>query len=313
VPPSLEILDDAAAFLAVAEDHLARDPVLSTVVASVAHGEARTGSRAPEATGATGATGASAAPPHWYAVVRDAAGAVVGVAMRTAPFEPHPLFVLPMPDEAAVALARLLHARDENVVGVNGALPAARVLAEETARLTGRSVEVTMRTRLFELRSVLPPARQRPPGVLRLADEDDAELVVDWFRAFHTEADEQAGRASGHDPRAAAPGLVLQRLRAGLVHLWEHDGERVHLTARNATSYGAARIGPVFTPREHRGRGYAGAAVALVSQQVLDAGARPCLFTDQANPVSNRLYEGLGYRPVADMADVRVVAVGGRP
>ena len=27
-----------------------------------------------------------------------------------------------------------------------------------------------------------------------------------------------------------------------------------------------------------------------------------CLFTDQANPTSNKIYEALGYRPVVDMA-----------
>jgi predicted GNAT family acetyltransferase len=30
----------------------------------------------------------------------------------------------------------------------------------------------------------------------------------------------------------------------------------------------------------------------------------PCLYTDQANPTSNRLYSGLGYRPVVDMVDL---------
>ena len=47
--------------------------------------------------------------------------------MRTAPFEPHPLFALPMPAEVAVFLARELHARGEGIGGVNGALPAARL------------------------------------------------------------------------------------------------------------------------------------------------------------------------------------------
>ncbi len=73
--------------------------------------------------------------------------------------------------------------------------------------------------------------------------------------------------------------------------LWEVDGEPVHLTGRNPASYGAARIGPVYTPREHRGRGYASATVAELSRRILDEGDRPCLFTDQANPVSNRVYE----------------------
>jgi predicted GNAT family acetyltransferase len=66
------------------------------------------------------------------------------------------------------------------------------------------------------------------------------------------------------------------------------------------------RIGPVYTPREHRGRGYAGATVAAASRALVDEGAQVCLFTDQANPVSNALYERLGYRPLVDMANLVV-------
>ena len=58
----------------------------------------------------------------------------------------------------------------------------------------------------------------------------------------------------------------------------------------------------------HRGRGYASACVAEVSRQILAAGDRPCLFTDQANPTSNKIYEALGYRRVVDTANVVVVA-----
>jgi predicted GNAT family acetyltransferase len=90
------------------------------------------------------------------------------------------------------------------------------------------------------------------------------------------------------------------------VYLWEVDGEVVHLTSANPPAFGAARIGPVYTPARQRGRGYAGAAVAQVSQLILDEGARPCLFTDQANPVSNRIYQRIGYEPVVDMANLLV-------
>ena len=62
--------------------------------------------------------------------------------------------------------------------------------------------------------------------------------------------------------------------------------------------------GPVYTPPEERGQGYASAAVAALSQHVLDSGATPCLFTDQANPTSNAIYQRLGYRPLADMANL---------
>jgi len=291
VSARLEFFDDPAAFLAAAGDHLARDSVLNTVVATIAEREVREG--VPAAPGL----------PHWFVVARSDGGQVTGVAMRTAPFEPFPVFLLPMPAPAAVELARALHERGEEVGGANGALPATREFAEEAARLVRRTAEVVVQTRLHQLhRVVVPPT---PPGALRPAGEDDVDLVRSWYRAFHGEADEQAGRPAGTMPVEELPrGEMLLRIRDGRVFLWELDGEPVHLTAANPPAFGAARIGPVFTPAEHRGHGYAAAAVAQVSQLLLDEGSRPCLFTDQGNPVSNRLYERLGYEPVVDMADL---------
>ena len=79
-----------------------------------------------------------------------------------------------------------------------------------------------------------------------------------------------------------------------------------HLTGANPPAYGVARIGPVFTPKEHRGRGYASAAVAEVSRQLQAEGSRVTLFTDQANPTSNRIYVALGFEPVVDMVDLTI-------
>ena len=44
--------------------------------------------------------------------------------------------------------------------------------------------------------------------------------------------------------------------------------------------------------------------MAEVSREYVDQGVRCCLFTDQANPTSNRIYEALGYRPVVDMVNL---------
>jgi predicted GNAT family acetyltransferase len=296
---TVELLDDAAAFLERVAGHLALDPVLNTVVATVAEREVREGPLTRPGL------------PRWYAVVRAQDGSVVGVAMRTAPFAPYPLFVLPMPEEAARQLARLLHDRGEDVRGANGALPAVRTFAEETARLSGGEVTVRMHTRLFELRTVRVP--RRPAGLLRVAREEDADVALTWFGAFHAEADEQAGRSSGHDAETVTPDAVLRRLLAGRLFFWEVDGEPVHLTGLNDPAYGATRLGPVYTPRGHRGRGYASAAVAELSQRILGEGDRPCLFTDQANPVSNAVYERIGYEPVVDMVNLLVGGPGGRP
>jgi predicted GNAT family acetyltransferase len=68
---------------------------------------------------------------------------------------------------------------------------------------------------------------------------------------------------------------------------------------------GGARIGYVFTPRDHRGHGYAAALTAAVSQRILDGGRRFCvLYTDATNPVPNRIYPRVGYRHLTDLVDV---------
>lgn len=289
----LDFHDDPATFLEVAGEHLAADSVLNTVVASVTR-------RAVE-----GVDLARGSGPRWWLAVREGSR-VVGVAMRTAPASPYPLFVLPMPDGAAVGLARALHERGEPALGINGALPAAELVAAETAFLVGGEVRVAERTRLHAVDQVVPP---RPvPGRLRLATPDDLDLVLCWYLAFEGDAAEQAGRAGEH-PMLEAPGAatLLPRIERGRVWLWEDEhGVPVHLTATNPPAYGVVRVGPVYTPRERRGRGYASAAVAEVSQRLLDSGLRVCLFSDQANPTSNRVYEALGYRPVVDMANLVV-------
>lgn len=291
----LEFSADAAAFLAVAGDYLAAEPVINTVVATVAHHRA-----------AQVADGIEPPARDWWLAVRDLAGTVCGAGMRTAPFPPYPLFLLPMPDEAAGALARVLHERGEEVLGINGARPAADICAAELARRTGRRVEVRQQTRLHELGELVPPTPV--PGKLVAATEADLDLAIEWLTAFAQDADEQAGR-----PRSASPDKipnreeVRRRIRDRGLWFWLNAaGERVHLTGVSAPSFGVARVGPVYTPPAERGRGWASNAVAEVSRRVLASGARVCLYTDQANPVSNKVYAALGYRPVVDMVNLAI-------
>ena len=293
VAPSLEFFDDPAAFLAVAGDRLAADPVVSTVVATVAERAVR------ERSGGVPHRRA----PHWYAVTRDAAGSVAGIAMRTAPGAPYPLFLLEMGTDDVRELAARCVERGE-IAPANGVLPAAREFCEEVVRLAGGRVVVKEHTRLFELTELVSPD-DTPPGLLRPAAVGEADLCLDWLNRFHPEAAEQAGHAGAHRPvdEFALPD-VLRRIAAGRLWVWEHpDHGPVHLTGANPPAFGVARVGPVYTPKAHRGRGYASAAVAEVSRAILATGSRACLFTDQANPTSNRIYEALGYRPVVDMAN----------
>jgi GNAT superfamily N-acetyltransferase len=291
----LRFYDDAGEFLEVAGVHLAEQPVLSTVMSGVA---SRIRDR--RAAGVPWPEGV----PCWFAAFVDG-GQVAATAMRTATFGEFPAYLLPMSDDAAVLLARTLLGRDEPVLGANGALPAVQVFCEEMASATGRDARIGQHTRLFELGRLREPAAVA--GGLRLARPDERELVTSWYDAFMADADEQAGRAPGATPHESpGPEEMARRIETGQVFVWDVEGAAVHVTAASEPAYGVSRIGPVYTPREHRGRGYASRAVYEVSKRLVDSGVRACLFTDQANPTSNKIYEALGYERLVDMANLRV-------
>lgn len=293
---TVEFIEDPALFLAAAAVHLAREPVLATVVSSVTHRELaadEAGRPRPD-------------HPRWWAVVREGLD-VVGFAMRTAPFPPHPLFVLPMPHDAARAIARAVHARGEHVGGVNGARPAVDALAEESARLQGGGVAVEEHTRLFELGALRPPAAV--PGRLRAAHAGDLALTAAWLGDFESAAAAQGGRPApvGEGLRFDEVEDLAARIAEGRVWLWEDEhGEVVHLTGVQQPAFGVTRIGPVYTPPAQRGRGFASATVAAVTGRLVDDGVRVCLFTDQANTTSNGIYLALGFEPLADMVNLVV-------
>jgi hypothetical protein len=226
----LQFFTDPAEFLAAAGYRLAADPVISTVVTTIAH---RVLSQRSD--------GISQPDRNWWLVVSDDSGAVVGAGMRTATFAPYPPFLLPMPDEAAVTLAHALHERGEEVLGVNGALPAVELCAAELVRLDGGRIEVSLHTRLHELGELARPASV--PGGLVVATEDDVELVMQWFAAFMGDADEQAGRSRGASAHEVPDrSEMLRRLRAGRLWFWvDEAGERVHLTGATPPSFGPAR------------------------------------------------------------------------
>jgi hypothetical protein len=292
----LRFFDDPVPFLDVAADHLAEQPVVSTVVSGVASRIA-----ADAADGVEWPAGV----PRWFAVALDGEE-IVGVAMRTATFGTYPAFLLPMPEEAARLLARTLIERDEPMTAANGALPAVEVFCDEMAAHTGGTVRVGQHTRLFELGDLVEP--EPAAGRLRPAALEERDLVLSWYDAFMADADEQAGREPGESPHESpTPEAMTRRIEGGRIFVWEDpSGAPVHVTAASHPSYGVSRIGPVYTPREHRGRGIASTAVAQVSKLLRDSGEQACLFTDQANPTSNKIYEAIGYRRVVDMANLRV-------
>jgi uncharacterized protein len=215
----------------------------------------------------------------------------VGAALRTPPFN----LVVARPGSDGV-LSALADAIDEELPGVGGALPESETFAEVWAAKTGCATRRVMGLGVYALERVRPVSGV--PGALRRAGEDDRPLLIEWMRAFGDEALPEG------EVRGEAESAVDHRLHsegAGLV-LWEDDGP-VSVAGYGGRTPNGVRIGPVYTPPELRGRGYASALVAGLSTSLLAEGRRFCfLFTDLANPTSNRIYERIGYERVCESA-----------
>ena len=213
----------------------------------------------------------------------------VGAAFLHTP--PWPVVLTSMTAQTAAELAHALASRGRAVSGVNGDQAEAAAFGAAWHELTGDAIEESMRSRLYQLGELRPPD-PFPPGQARVAGLADRDLLIGWCQAFREEA------RSGPD---SLDDMVDDRLSYHGYTLWEQAGQPVSLAGLTRQVAGQVRVGPVYTPPGHRGRGYGGAVTWAVSQAARDAGAtQVLLFTDLANPTSNALYQRLGYQPVAD-------------
>jgi uncharacterized protein len=123
-------------------------------------------------------------------------------------------------------------------------------------------------------------------------------LLAGWYRGFIADTKLDATQKSAED--AVANSISQQRL-----YVWRTD-KPVSMAQTAGPTPNGIRISLVYTPPEYRGRGYASANVAALSQRMLDQGRKFCfLFTDLANPTSNKIYQHIGYVHQSNVAEYR--------
>jgi GNAT superfamily N-acetyltransferase len=273
---------DVAAFQAAAGAFLRADPVGNTLVLTIAE---TLRVRGPHAFGTED-------PLFGWLV--SGAGEVAGTFLHTPPY---PLLLGVVPVSAAPALVEVVGGRP--LPGVGGPVDVAHAVAEGVAAVRGVGLTVRRRERLYRLSSLTPPSSP-PAGRPVLADAARRDLIVAWYEAFAAEVGEA---------HAAMGGVVDDRLGHNGLWLWEDEaGEPVSLAGHSRVLAGMARVGPVYTPPEHRGHGYAGALTAATSSAAMRAGASEVLlFTDLANPTSNGVYQRIGFVPVDDRVSLEFV------
>ncbi|MGZ0150719.1 GNAT family N-acetyltransferase [Kribbella sp. WER1] len=271
----VRVTSDPQAFERTVFPFLQQDPVLHTIIMSNVHERANGTARAED-------------EPSYYVSVH--APDVVGVAMRT---PGRGVYVGALPEELADPIAEAYADVLPELKGVAGDRPAALRFGQRWCQLRGGTATETRGTRLHKLIELTPLAADGDPRPMR---SDDIEVVAAWSDGFALEATDEIS-PDNHE-------WAERKLALGTLAIWEADGVPVSMVGHHSALFGVCRVGPVYTPPEHRRHGYAGALTSHVSATILAAGNQACLYTDLANPTSNKIYHQAGYHPVADFVDV---------
>lgn len=194
------------------------------------------------------------------------------------------------------ALADVL-TEGERLPGITSEPRVAERLAELYVARAGGSYRHYMSMEAYSCPYAKPPAGVK--GHARSAVWDDADLVAEWLVGFDKDA---FGRLSDADgKRAEAESLI----RRGNLYLWMADDEPVSMANIAHRSPRHARLNAVYTPREHRGRGYASAVVGVLCSLLETEKLTPMLYADVANPDSNKVYRNVGFVACGQVAEYK--------
>ncbi|KAI8907327.1 hypothetical protein EDD86DRAFT_209334 [Gorgonomyces haynaldii] len=162
----------------------------------------------------------------------------------------------------------------------------------------GKETEVVMLVSVYVLDQLI---EKTGPGSLidatDLALEDNlVQTSLDWTAAFANELN----MPFTPDRESQHRGLVR-----GAIAIYSVNNKLVS-TASISGGGQVGRIGCVYTPPQERGNGYASHTVSLLCKAKLEKFKHIMLFADEMNPVSNKIYQNIGFKKVDSNKKVKI-------
>ncbi|KAI8806363.1 hypothetical protein BJ742DRAFT_774118 [Cladochytrium replicatum] len=245
-----------------------------------------------------------------YVVVHGESDKIIG--MGAYPGKDNPPFLSEMPPGCGVLISEALYPliRDDDVKGVNGAIEPTkefvsrwRELAQgDATAIPDRSLDIMMAVSRANLRT----PRKQIRGQVRDKDAVDVEEVLLLLNDFQ----EEVGL-----PVQATDDIMRrlkQRIARSELVIWESDDPIPAPVAiagwrPPGSEGGFPRVGPVFTPKQFRGCGFATAATYAVTKLAfgMTTAEEVILYAEKENLISTRVYKNLGYETVGQSARYR--------
>lgn len=223
---------------------------------------------------------------HYFWVVEED-GAWKGAAFWTPPYR----FTLTEMEAGCLqVLADEIRDTFPGIPGVGGPKESSARFSHFWNLKTRKAPFLEMSMRIYQLEK--PAVLSASPGALQTAEEEHTGFLVGWTRELNREA----GLNDGVEERKIVEGYIRERR----LFLWQDGGYRA-MAGYGRETPNSFSVNMVYTPPDFRRKGYATSLVSALSRRLLDSGKKTCcLYADLLNPVSNGIYQKIGYQPVGD-------------
>ncbi len=206
---------------------------------------------------------------------------------------PHPLLIYETDNvrnyEAVACLCKYLH---DNGIAVDLFMTEktlAKSFAETYSSISGKQFYNNENLVLYLIDSVndIPPIS----GSFRKAEQRDMYYLPYWY------ADFPPACKLGDYNLDNGIGSAQRHVDNGKCYIWEDDVP-VSMAAVTSELNDSVKIAWVYTPPHLCGKGYSSACVGALTRLLLQSHKYCILYANCANPISNRVYQKLGYKEI---------------
>lgn len=191
-------------------------------------------------------------------------------------------------DELYKFAAEEIYKQDNNLFGVLAETQISNKFAKYYSEVSRKQYKLVHPMKILVLEKLLPIEKDID-AKFRQATENDKQVLSQYLKGFWKD-----GLAEEKSDEEANEKFEYYLKRG--YYVLEKQGKIVSQAVIGRELLKGKGVSTVYTPKEERGKGYAYNLVYKLSEKCLDEGAEYCvLYTDAENPISNHIYEKIGY------------------
>ena len=196
--------------------------------------------------------------------------------------------------------AKEIYKIDDNLNGVNAEVELADKFAKYYSAIANKEAKLNFPMRILLLKE-LDKAELIDNVLFRKANQKDEAILLKYLEEFQQEA------LGEYIDEKTLKERLNSYFKKGYFVL-EKDEKIVSQAVISRELTKGKTISEVYTPKEFRGKSYAYNLIYRISKQILEEGAEFCvLYTDDNNPISNHVYEKIGYKRMVDTKDIKFI------